>query len=105
MKHIKNYKSDIQLKKYTCIKYSNENNNSTVYYIDEIIKIKKYIVYFTILYHYKDIKVFKETEKYEKIETSMDIHKYIEDVLYTSDNLNDCKKFLEIYTTTNKFNL
>ena len=107
MKHIKKYEnySSYDIKKYAVIKYINTDNNNIDYFIDEIeeIRFNKYVFY-NMLYQYN-----YDTNIIDKLKTeniaSLTIKRYIEDILFTSDNLNDCVNFIIQYIQANKYNL
>jgi hypothetical protein len=106
MKHLKTYENyqSSEIKKYVVVKYLNTSYDRIDYFIDTINSIEGNNVSYTITYQYNDM-----NNKIEFLEggssTSTNINSYLGEMLFTSDNLDECMKFLYEYIDTIKYNL
>jgi len=113
MKHLKSYENTTedeykQIKKYLVykLKSTNDLNNNTDYFIDTMININKLSnkISCKMTYHYNE-----ELQKFEKLNDieSLDINlsKYLESVLFTSNILKECFDYIENYIQTIKYNI
>lgn len=109
MKHLKTYNNSSEddlskLKKYIIFPFIDKNTNIIEYYIDTIKTISNNFILIEMLYNYN-----QETQTLSSIEkgttTKFHINKYLENILFTSDNINDCLNFIKLHTISNKYNL
>jgi hypothetical protein len=113
MRYIKTYEtydtiiSYADYKKYIITKSNHKNlPYDTPLLLFEVINIKedKDMLYFIQHYHYKNNRVDKDSTIYS---TKDRIYNFREkwDVLYTSDDLQECVKMLPVIYETNKYNI
>lgn len=107
MKHLKTYENNnVNIKKYCCIKYVDEEDNSVDYYIDEVHFIHMEVVNYSILYeyYYKNDK-FNIIEEKDQIESKSTVKDYTKNLFYTTDNLNECFEKVRLKVEADKYNL
>lgn len=107
MKHLKTYEKYtlLDIKKYVIVKYYNKTDNKVQYFIDIIHEIKDNdYIKFEIIYEYNDM-----NKKIEKVvgtaPTSTYFSNYLGEIIFTSNNLDECITFLYEYVNATKYNL
>jgi hypothetical protein len=105
MKHLKSYENTTEDDISKLKKYLVYNDNSTYYYIDTIKyydKISNDITCKMIYQYYDKILNFKSINS---IHTYSPISEYLKDILFTSDNLEECFEFIKQLFILKKYNL
>lgn len=111
MKYIKAFKlyEEINyndIKEYLVYEYNN-NGKKLDYYIDKIVDIQKDSdnIHCNMLYVFNE-----ETKSLDKIDDNTNtnyspIEEYFKCVLFTADTIEECLKFIILYTESKKYNL
>jgi tetrahydrodipicolinate N-succinyltransferase len=106
MKYLKTYEkySLLNIKSYAVYEYNNISENDLEYFIDHIIEIKDNdIISYEMIYKTLNNKVEKMIDT--QITNKQGIDKYLENIIFTSDDLNESISFLTHYLNAKKYNL